>query len=119
MVVGLRYGSGTLNHKIEGQLPVYWTGPSIGLDAGANAGNMTHLGTLGVTERMKKPTDPQALSCCKHVSGVCRTPAPNIVTNVKHDYWSTLCSGCSAECCFKIDAIAHEVITHLPCFLGE
>ncbi|MBT0667190.1 DUF1134 domain-containing protein [Novosphingobium profundi] len=35
--VGLRYGSGTLYHKIEGQQPVYWTGPSIGFDAGANA----------------------------------------------------------------------------------
>ncbi|MCR2834664.1 DUF1134 domain-containing protein [Parerythrobacter lacustris] len=38
-IVGARYGSGTLFHKIEGQRPVYWTGPSIGLDAGANAGN--------------------------------------------------------------------------------
>jgi hypothetical protein len=38
-VVGLRYGSGTLYHKVEGQKPVYWTGPSIGPDAGANAGN--------------------------------------------------------------------------------
>lgn len=38
-VVGLRYGSGTLTHKVEGQMPVYWTGPSIGLDAGANAGS--------------------------------------------------------------------------------
>ncbi|MVZ98324.1 DUF1134 domain-containing protein [Sphingorhabdus sp. IMCC26285] len=38
-VVGLRYGSGTLNHKVEGQMPVYWTGPSIGFDAGANAGS--------------------------------------------------------------------------------
>lgn len=37
--VGLRYGSGTLYHKIEGQRPVYWTGPSIGFDAGANAGS--------------------------------------------------------------------------------
>ncbi|RJF94286.1 DUF1134 domain-containing protein [Sphingomonas cavernae] len=36
-VVGLRYGSGTLHHKIEGNRPVYWTGPSIGFDAGANA----------------------------------------------------------------------------------
>jgi len=36
-VVGLRYGSGTLYHKIEGERPVYWTGPSIGFDAGANA----------------------------------------------------------------------------------
>ena len=35
--VGLRYGSGTLYHKVEGQMPVYWTGPSIGFDAGANA----------------------------------------------------------------------------------
>ena len=38
-IVGVRYGSGTLYHKVEGQRPVYWTGPSIGLDAGANAGN--------------------------------------------------------------------------------
>jgi hypothetical protein len=38
-VVGLRYGSGTLHHRVEGQKPVYWTGPSIGLDAGANAGS--------------------------------------------------------------------------------
>ena len=38
-VVGLRYGSGTLFHKVEGQKPVYWTGPSVGFDAGANAGN--------------------------------------------------------------------------------
>jgi len=37
--VGLRYGSGTLYHKIEGTQPVYWTGPSIGFDAGANASN--------------------------------------------------------------------------------
>ena len=38
-VVGARYGSGTLHHKVEGQRPVYWTGPSIGFDAGANAAN--------------------------------------------------------------------------------
>jgi len=36
-VVGLRYGSGTLNHKIEGQRDIYWTGPSIGFDVGGNA----------------------------------------------------------------------------------
>lgn len=36
-VVGVRYGSGTLYHKVEGQRPVYWRGPSIGFDAGANA----------------------------------------------------------------------------------
>lgn len=38
-ILGLRYGSGTLHHKIEGTQPVYWTGPSVGLDLGANAGN--------------------------------------------------------------------------------
>lgn len=38
-VVGLRYGSGTLHHKVEGERPVYWTGPSIGFDAGASAGS--------------------------------------------------------------------------------
>ncbi len=38
-VLGLRYGSGTLSHKVEGEQPVYWTGPSIGFDAGANAGS--------------------------------------------------------------------------------
>jgi hypothetical protein len=36
-VVGLRYGSGTLFHKIEGQREVYWTGPSVGFDVGGNA----------------------------------------------------------------------------------
>jgi hypothetical protein len=39
VIVGLRYGSGILHHKIEGQRNVYWTGPSVGLDAGANAGS--------------------------------------------------------------------------------
>lgn len=38
-IVGARYGSGTLHHKVEGDLPVYWTGPSIGFDVGANAAN--------------------------------------------------------------------------------
>ena len=37
--VGLRYGSGTLYHKVEGQMPVYWTGPSLGFDLGGNAGS--------------------------------------------------------------------------------
>jgi hypothetical protein len=36
--VGLRYGSGTLHHKVEGNQPVYWTGPSLGFDLGGNAG---------------------------------------------------------------------------------
>lgn len=37
IVVGLRYGSGTLKHKVEGERPVYWTGPSIGFDLGGDA----------------------------------------------------------------------------------
>ncbi|MEZ5697171.1 MAG: DUF1134 domain-containing protein [Sphingomonadaceae bacterium] len=37
-IVGARYGSGTLFHKVEGERPVYWTGPSVGFDVGANAG---------------------------------------------------------------------------------
>jgi hypothetical protein len=38
-VFGLRYGSGTLHHRVEGTQPAYWTGPSLGFDAGANAGS--------------------------------------------------------------------------------
>lgn len=38
-ILGLRYGSGTLHHKVEGEQPVYWTGPSVGFDAGASAGS--------------------------------------------------------------------------------
>lgn len=37
VVVGVRYGSGTMFHKIEGQRKVFWTGPSVGFDLGANA----------------------------------------------------------------------------------
>lgn len=37
--VGLRYGSGTLHHKVEGQRPVYWTGPSVGFDVGGSGGS--------------------------------------------------------------------------------
>lgn len=36
-IVGVRYGSGTLFHSVEGQMPVFWTGPSVGFDAGADA----------------------------------------------------------------------------------
>jgi hypothetical protein len=36
-VVGLRYGSGVMSHKVEGEQPVYWTGPSIGFDVGGDA----------------------------------------------------------------------------------
>ena len=38
-IFGARYGSGMLHHKVEGQRKVYWTGPSVGFDAGANAAN--------------------------------------------------------------------------------
>ncbi|WP_253717273.1 DUF1134 domain-containing protein [Sphingomonas sp. AP4-R1] len=37
-VAGIRYGSGTMFHKVEGQRPIYWTGPSVGFDVGANGG---------------------------------------------------------------------------------
>lgn len=37
LLFGVRYGSGTMVHKVEGQRPVYWTGPSLGIDAGGDA----------------------------------------------------------------------------------
>ena len=36
-IVGVRYGSGIMSHKVEGQQPVYWTGPSVGFDVGGDA----------------------------------------------------------------------------------
>jgi len=36
-IAGVRYGSGTLHHQIEGDRPIYWTGPSLGFDFGADA----------------------------------------------------------------------------------
>ena len=36
-ILGVRYGSGTMHHQIEGDRPVYWTGPSVGFDFGADA----------------------------------------------------------------------------------
>lgn len=36
-VLGVRYGSGTMRHQIEGDRTVYWTGPSVGFDFGADA----------------------------------------------------------------------------------
>lgn len=36
IIIGVRYGSGTLFHKVEGEIPIYWTGPSLGFDLGAN-----------------------------------------------------------------------------------
>lgn len=42
-VVGLRYGSGTLHHKVEGERPVYWTGPSVGFDFGGDGSKVFAL----------------------------------------------------------------------------
>ena len=36
LVVGARYGEGTLFKKVGGSVPVFWSGPSIGFDAGGN-----------------------------------------------------------------------------------
>ncbi|HEV2867557.1 MAG TPA: DUF1134 domain-containing protein, partial [Allosphingosinicella sp.] len=36
-VLGVRYGSGTMHHQIEGDRAVYWRGPSVGFDFGADA----------------------------------------------------------------------------------
>jgi hypothetical protein len=36
-VLGVRYGSGVMRHQIEGERTVYWTGPSLGFDVGADA----------------------------------------------------------------------------------
>jgi hypothetical protein len=33
----VKYGSGTMRHKVEGDRPVFWTGPSLGFDWGADA----------------------------------------------------------------------------------
>ncbi len=35
--IGVRYGSGAMTHKVEGQRDVYWTGPSLGFDVGGDA----------------------------------------------------------------------------------
>lgn len=41
--VGLRYGSGIMTHKIEGQRKVFWTGPSVGFDVGGDANKVFAL----------------------------------------------------------------------------
>jgi hypothetical protein len=40
IALGVRYGSGTMFHKVEGERKVYWTGPSIGFDVGGDASNV-------------------------------------------------------------------------------
>ena len=41
--IGLRYGKGRMLHKIEGEFPAYWTGPSIGPDIGGNGSKVFTL----------------------------------------------------------------------------
>lgn len=36
-ILGARWGSGVMRHRIEGDRVVYWTGPSIGFDVGGDA----------------------------------------------------------------------------------
>lgn len=43
MVVGLRYGRGTLNYKGGDSMQVYWQGPSVGWDFGGNASKVFTL----------------------------------------------------------------------------
>ena len=35
-IIGARWGSGKLSHRIEGDSDIYWRGPSIGVDFGGN-----------------------------------------------------------------------------------
>ncbi|WP_439546928.1 DUF1134 domain-containing protein [Sandarakinorhabdus sp.] len=43
IVIGVRYGSGTLHHKIEGERKVHWTGPSVGFDFGGDGSKVFAL----------------------------------------------------------------------------
>lgn len=43
LVVGLRYGEGTLSYKGGGSTKVFWQGPSIGWDVGGNASKVFTL----------------------------------------------------------------------------
>lgn len=43
IIVGVRYGSGTLYHKIEGEKKVHWTGPSVGFDIGGDGSKVFAL----------------------------------------------------------------------------
>jgi hypothetical protein len=43
IVIGLRYGKGTLYYKGGGSLPVAWQGPSVGWDFGGNASKVFTL----------------------------------------------------------------------------
>ena len=43
IIVGVRYGSGMLYHKIEGERKVHWTGPSVGFDIGGDGSKVFAL----------------------------------------------------------------------------
>lgn len=43
IIVGLRYGKGTLQYKAGGSMPVYWQGPSVGWDFGGSASKVFTL----------------------------------------------------------------------------
>lgn len=42
-IIGVRYGSGTLYHKVEGERKVHWTGPSVGFDIGGDGSKVFAL----------------------------------------------------------------------------
>ena len=43
IIVGVRYGSGMLYHKVEGERKVHWTGPSVGFDIGGDGSKVFAL----------------------------------------------------------------------------
>jgi len=52
-IVGVRYGSGILHHKVEGQRDVHWTGPSVGVDVGGDGSKVfTLIYNLNDTEEL-------------------------------------------------------------------
>lgn len=42
-IIGVRYGSGMLYHKVEGDRKVHWTGPSVGFDIGGDGSKVFAL----------------------------------------------------------------------------
>jgi hypothetical protein len=51
--VGVRYGSGTMHHQVEGDMPVHWSGPSIGFDVGGDGSKtFTLVYNLNDTEEL-------------------------------------------------------------------
>ena len=53
LIVGVRYGSGTLHHKVEGDMPVHWAGPSVGFDVGGDGSKtFTLVYNLNDTEQL-------------------------------------------------------------------